>query len=270
MKRSHTFLRSLLSALLLTMLFNTTWAQQRISPQDSFSHRVVLLFAAPPPGERYQLRSGDALSVRVFGYPELTSEAIIDERGVISIPFIDAVEAAGHTVGELRSEIVLRYRKFVKNPQVSVRLLEFNRVERAGVYAVYDNLGRELSVYTSVMRAEDGRVKWEVKSLRGGEFRLSFFSDSFFDGAEKYEVEALLDGSQSLRLGTAIKIRPTIVTAHNDPRPEVRLQVPLATLARVAKARDVKMRFGDRSFQVTSNDLEVLRFIVSHFSATAP
>lgn len=269
MKGLKTFLRCICSVVLLTTLFSTIGAQQS-SPRDALSNRTVLLFATPPPGEPYQLRPGDVLSVRVFGQPDLSSEVTIDERGVISIPFIDDVEAAGRTLDQLKNEVVLRYQKLLKRPMVSVRLVEFTKVESASVYAVHDNQGREVNVYTSMMSAENGRINWEIQSLGKGMFRLSFYSVSFFDGRDKYEVTVMFDGGQSVSLGRAIKIHPTIVTAHNDPKIEVRLKVSLAALARTAQAREATMKIGDKAFKVEGNSLEALRFIVSHFSTPAP
>ena len=266
MKRLKTFTLYICSVVLLATLFSTIGAQQS-SPRDA--HRAVLLFATMPPGEPYQLRSGDVLSVRVFGQPDLSAEVTIDERGVIILPFIDDVEAAGRTIAQLKNEVILRYQKMLKRPLISVRVVEFNKAGSVGVYAVYDDQGREANVYTSMMSAENGRIKWEVQALKGGMFRLSFFSNSFIDGRDKYEVTVMLDGGQSLSLGRAIKIRPTVVTAHNDPQVEVRLKVTLAALARTSQAREATMKVGDSAFKVEGSSLEALRFIVSHFSTPA-
>ncbi|MDT4897621.1 MAG: polysaccharide biosynthesis/export protein [Acidobacteriota bacterium] len=271
MKRLNAFLYSLFSTFMLAALFSVAGAQQQSSTQISLSNRTILLFTAPPPGKHSQLISGDVLRVRVFGHPELSSEATIDWRGMINLPFIDEVEAAGQTVEKLRSEILLRYQKFERNPQISVRLLEFTQRESVAVYAVYDNRGRETGVYTSMMRAGDLKFNWQARSLSRDNFILSFFSrDVFSDGKETYEVKALLDGGESLGLGRAIKIHPTIVTAHNDPDLEIRLKVPLTALARIAKAGEVTVQLGEIGFKLRENDLAALRFIVSHLSSAAP
>jgi Polysaccharide biosynthesis/export protein len=269
MKRLKVFRHPLFSALLLAALFSVAGAQRQSSTQVSLSNRTILLFTAPPLGKQYQLMSGDVLSVHVFGHPELSSEAIIDGRGMINLPFIDEVAAAGRTVEKLRSEISLRFQKFERNPQISVRLLEFT--QSVAVYAVYDNRGREAGVYTSIMRAGDLNSNWRIRSLSRDEFILSFFSrGSFSDGKDTYEVKALLDRGESLSLGRAIKIHPTIITAHNDPYLEIRLKVSLTALARIAKAGEVTMKLGDIGIKLRGNDLEALRFIVAHFSSSAP
>lgn len=271
MKRLNAFLHPLFSAFLLAAMFSVAGAEQQNGPQVSLSNRTILLFIAPPPGKQYQLMSGDVLSVRVFGHPELSSEVIIDGRGMINLPFIDEMKATGQTVDELRGAISLSYEKLLRRPQISVRLSESTQRESAAVYAVYDRQGRETEIYTSMMRTGDWMVNWQVRSLGGGEFMMSFFSrDSFFDGRKTYEVKAVLGRGESLSLGKAVKISPTVVTAHNNPDLEVRLKVSLASLTRIARAGEVTMKLGDVEFKLRENELEALRFIASHFSSAAP
>ena len=271
MKRLIALRHPLFSTLLLASLFSVAGAQQQSSTQVSISNRTSLLFTAPPSDTPYQLMSGDMLSVRVFGHPELSSEAAIDERGMINLPFIGEMEAVGRTVEKLRSEILLRFQKLQRNPQLYVRLLESTQRESVAVYAVYDNRGHETGIHTSMVNTSDPKFKWQVRSSSRDEFVLSFFSRaSFSDGKETYEVKALLERGESLSLGRAIKIHPTIVTAHNDPYLEVRLKVSLTALARIAKAEEVTMRLGEIEFKLRGKDLEALRFIVAHFSTAVP
>lgn len=268
--------RPLFPALMLVVSFGAAGAEQQNSSDVTVSNRTVVLFKAPPAGAQYRLMPTDVLSVRVFGHPELSSDATIDERGMISLPFLDEVAAAGLTLERFRSEVLLRLQKLHKNPQISVYLRESSQRETVVVYAEYDKRGRETEVYTSMMAAGNLEFRWKVRSMGHDEFVLSFFSrNSFLDGRESYKVKALLDGGESFTLGRAIKIRPTIVTAYYDPSLEIRLKVPRPTLAQVAKAREVRIRLEDSEFKLRANDLEALRFMVAHsrkpahFSATS-
>lgn len=271
MKRLKTFRHLMFSTILLAAVFSVVGAQQQTGPRISLSNRTILLFTAPPVGQHDQLMFGDVLSVRVFGHPELSSEVIIDERGMIILPFTDEVKAGGLTLDTLKNEILLRYQKYVRNPQIFVRRSESTQRESIRVYAVYDYRGNEKDVYTSMIPAAGAKFNWQVRSLRRDEFIISFFSNnSFSDGKDSYEVKALLDSGKSLSLGRGIKIFPSFVTAHNDPYLEVRLKVSLTALARIGKAGAVTMKLGEIGFKLRGNDLEALRFIVSHFSTDAP
>ena len=258
-----------LPTLLLFVLFGAAGAQQQNPSEVPVSNRTIVLFKAPPTGAQYRLMPRDVLSVRVFGHPEFSSDATIDDRGMISLPFLDEVEAAGLTVEKVKSEILLRLQRLQRNPQISVYPLESHQRETVAVYAEYDKRGRETEVYTSMMSAGDLNFRWKVRSVGRDEFVLSFFSrDYFSNGRESYEVKALLDGSESVTLGPAIKIRPTIVTAYNDPYLELRLKVARPTFAQVAKARRVRIRLEDIEFELRANDLEALRFMAEHFALT--
>src|SRR5207244_11061882 len=78
-------------------------------------------------GIRNYLRGpGDVLDVRVFGQPELNSVVEVDGDGNISsLPFIEApIPAKCRTEKEVQKEIATAYGKYIKNPQISVRITE--------------------------------------------------------------------------------------------------------------------------------------------------
>jgi polysaccharide export outer membrane protein len=85
----------------------------------------------------YQVGPGDILSVIVFDHPELTLPAgpqrsasesgfQVGSDGTISYPFIGSVVASGRSVDQIRSEISERLAKFIPDPQVDVRVADFN------------------------------------------------------------------------------------------------------------------------------------------------
>ena len=74
----------------------------------------------------YLLGPGDVLDVRVFGQPDLNSMAEIDTDGNISsLPFLETpIRAQCRTDKEIQKEIAKAYAKYIRNPQVSVRISE--------------------------------------------------------------------------------------------------------------------------------------------------
>lgn len=94
--------------------------------------------------EAQKLRSGDRLSIRVFGEPELTSEQYrIDAAGYLQVPLVGEMIAAGLTPEELRRELTRRLgARFIRDPQVAVAVVESIKtkfavegmVEQPGVY----------------------------------------------------------------------------------------------------------------------------------------
>jgi polysaccharide biosynthesis/export protein len=73
---------------------------------------------------RYLLGPGDTLDVRVFGQPDLNWQGEVEADGTLtSLPFIEApIRAQCKTDKDVQKEIIAAYSKFLKNPQISVRV----------------------------------------------------------------------------------------------------------------------------------------------------
>jgi polysaccharide export outer membrane protein len=74
----------------------------------------------------YLLGPGDVLDVRVFGQTDLNSVAEVDADGNISsLPFLETpIRAQCRTDREVQQDIAKAYAKYIRNPQVSVRISE--------------------------------------------------------------------------------------------------------------------------------------------------
>ena len=83
---------------------------------------------------RYELAPGDVVSVRVYEEEDLTVEDIaLDNAGVISLPLIGDVRAAGQTASELARSIESAYAaEYLRDPRVSV-LVKQARVQTIAV-----------------------------------------------------------------------------------------------------------------------------------------
>lgn len=74
----------------------------------------------------YLLGPGDVLDVRVFGQADLNSIVEVDADGNISsLPFLETpIRAQCRTEREVQRDIAKAYAKYIRNPQVSVRVSE--------------------------------------------------------------------------------------------------------------------------------------------------
>ncbi len=109
-------------------------------------HRIVTLFvlllvmslvdgspaapAQPPttnPGvpDNYVLGPGDQIEINVFGEPDLTRTVTIKPDGIIALPLINQVTAAGKTAAQLEVELTRLYSKYLKKPSISVLVRQF-------------------------------------------------------------------------------------------------------------------------------------------------
>ncbi len=74
----------------------------------------------------YVIGAGDKLSVFVFGQPSLSSAALpVRPDGRISTPLINDLQAAGKTPSQLSDAITERLKAYVRDPVVTVMLLDF-------------------------------------------------------------------------------------------------------------------------------------------------
>ncbi len=74
--------------------------------------------------KRYVLGPGDTLDVRVFGQPDLNWQGEVEPDGnITSLPFIETpIRAQCRTDKEIQKDIIAAYSKFLRSPQISVRV----------------------------------------------------------------------------------------------------------------------------------------------------
>ena len=82
----------------------------------------------------YLLGPGDIVEVKVFGQPDLNSNAQVDADGNLSsLPFLDPIPARCRSDRELQKDIAVAYGRLVKEPQISVLIRERNSRPPASV-----------------------------------------------------------------------------------------------------------------------------------------
>ncbi len=114
----------------------------------------------PPPPQtfsqaapEYRMGPEDVLRISVWENRELTLDLVVRPDGKISMPLIQDVVAEGQTAAELANTIHQRLLTFLKEPQVSVIVLQVN----APKYYVMGNVTRPgtypLRTETSILQA---------------------------------------------------------------------------------------------------------------------
>jgi polysaccharide biosynthesis/export protein len=122
-------------------------------PANCIPGAVTVQPAAPDVrfGAGTHLGPGDALDVQVFGLPELTQEARVNDHGNIDLPLIGSVAVSNLTIEEARKAIEKKLRDggFVNEPFVTVTpkdlpsqlVTVLGEVNRPGQYPVSDSIG---------------------------------------------------------------------------------------------------------------------------------
>ncbi len=81
---------------------------------------------APTNLKSYVLGPEDQITVRIFAAGDIPDKPVqIDNNGSVTLPMIGQVHAAGLTVGQLQANLVTAYKKYFKDPQVTVQVSDF-------------------------------------------------------------------------------------------------------------------------------------------------
>jgi polysaccharide biosynthesis/export protein VpsN len=81
----------------------------------------------PVPASTAQLRPGDSLNIALQGVPDASANTVqIDDQGLISLPFVGTIQAAGASTAELSQRIRETYiaKKIYTSVDVSVSVTE--------------------------------------------------------------------------------------------------------------------------------------------------
>ena len=78
--------------------------------------------AAPPAG--YVIGLGDVLRVTVWKEPELTGDATVRLDGMITLPLVGDVAAAGRVPSRLAAELAAELQRYLEGPRVTVSVTQ--------------------------------------------------------------------------------------------------------------------------------------------------
>ena len=95
-------------------------------------------------GGGYLIQPGDILAVVVWKEEDLKQEVLVRPDGGISFPLAGDIDAAGHTVQEVKATIVDRIKEFIPDPVVTVLVQKtegnaiyvLGKVMRAGAFVM--------------------------------------------------------------------------------------------------------------------------------------
>jgi polysaccharide export outer membrane protein len=119
-------------------------AQDTTPPEnapEAAAAAVTAPAATPAPAARldvdaFRIGPEDMLDVQVWKNAELSRVVPVRPDGMISLPLVNDIQAAGLTPSELRLQITQRLSEFIPSPEVSVIVREVHSVKVAVIGAV--------------------------------------------------------------------------------------------------------------------------------------
>ena len=110
--------------------------------------------AAPPvPPSGYTIGAEDILDVTVWNNTVISRTVPVRPDGMISLPLLDDVQAAGLTPKQLKADLTRRLAKFIAAPEVSVVVREIHSLKVAVIGEVRKPGRYDLKSRTSVLDA---------------------------------------------------------------------------------------------------------------------
>jgi polysaccharide biosynthesis/export protein len=102
---------------------------------------------AKPPDEFYVIGPGDALGIHLWKEPGLSGSVKVRPDGFITLPLINEVQVVGLTTGEVRRILEEKYRGFISDPFVTIRvegiasseIFLIGQVNKQGAYPAFGN-----------------------------------------------------------------------------------------------------------------------------------
>ncbi len=107
-------------------------------------------YPVPAPETEYRIAPGDVIGVRVWNQESMSNaHARVRDDGKISIPFLQDVDVAGTTPGELSQRLQTKLKTYVQNPVVTITVEELRplkvsvigEVTHPGQYELERNAG---------------------------------------------------------------------------------------------------------------------------------
>ena len=81
----------------------------------------------PAKASEYVLGEGDVLSISVFGDGQLSVTVPIGPDGDVSVPLAGRIKAGGRTAVQLAADIASALSTYMKNPSVTVNVVEYRK-----------------------------------------------------------------------------------------------------------------------------------------------
>jgi polysaccharide export outer membrane protein len=151
--------------------------------------------AAPANITSYVLGPEDQITVRIFAANDIPDKPVqIDNDGTVTLPMIGQVHAAGLTVEQLQANLVTAYKKYFKDPQVTVQVNDFRsqpvsvagNVTTPGVVQLRGNRNlMEVIGQAGGLRADAGDSVLITRNLSEGPIPVA---GAFTDPTGKYSV----------------------------------------------------------------------------------
>jgi polysaccharide biosynthesis/export protein len=186
----------------LVLFAGSLWAQSPITKPEDDPHLAPAAATSAPSEGTFQNRAhedsfiignDDVLSINVWKEPDISRSLPVRSDGMISLPLIGDVQAAGRTPSQLQQAISSSLRNYIDNPEVTVIVQQINskkfnilgQVTKPGSYPLTEST-TVLDAIALAGGLRDFAKKKSIYVLRsnshGGDSRIMFNYKAVIDG----------------------------------------------------------------------------------------
>lgn len=183
----------------------------------------------------YRVGPNDLLHITVWDHPELTvpsgqqqmelNARVVRSDGTIFFPYIGTVEAAGHTLEEIRHEVEKRLTQYVTNPQIDVAVVRFAS-QKVVLSGAFNNSGAQaitatpLSLMEAVSTAgvEVANADLSRLVLKRGQHEYTLNLDELNEGARTDLFSIYLHDGDQIHLPYNDRRKIYLMGEINSPR----------------------------------------------------
>jgi len=151
-------------------------------------------------GKKYLIDTEDKLRIEFYYYPVLNKTVIVRPDGMITIPRIGDIKAAGVKPHDLAVKITSLYRPYLLKPVVTVELIDFNVKIRKLQKAI-----------TTTLRGQSRKVVVRPD----GKISLVYIKDLYVNGLTIYEAAELIETQYRKQIKN-LKISASLLKPHPD------------------------------------------------------
>ena len=113
--------------------------------------------------DRYVIGAEDVLYIHVWREETVTKTVSVRMDGMISIPLVDEIQAAGLTPLQLKEKLTERLKQFIENPNVTVVVMEANsfnvyisgQINKPGIHRLKSN-----TTLAQIISMAGGLTEW--------------------------------------------------------------------------------------------------------------
>jgi polysaccharide export outer membrane protein len=154
----------------------------------------------------YKMQVSDILEINVWKEEDLTQEVQVRRDGMISLPLVDEMQAAGLTTIQLKQNISQRLAKFIENPVVTVIVKEqgssfyiIGEISEIGEYPLTKNIS-----LVQALALAGGFTEWAnkkelllIRRVEGQDKRYTLSYDDIVSG-KKHTDNVLLQPDDTI------------------------------------------------------------------------